>query len=252
MNAAFLNEIFASIQGEGPWVGERHIFVRFQGCDLRCRYCDTPASVSPAPGTAQAAFFDAPAAKDAMSNIERLANPVSPASLTELCSRLVLSGPSRPTISLTGGEPLLQHLFLAAWLPTVKDRYRIYLETSGIHADAVYVLRDLIDVVSMDIKLPSSTGLEPLWKEHERFLGSLRNTAVIVKAVVTRDTLLDDILASARLIAEEDASIPFILQPASGTLQPDSRMLVELQNSALGMIPDVRVIPQIHKMLNVP
>lgn len=34
-------EIFASINGEGPCAGELALFVRFQGCNLRCSYCDT-------------------------------------------------------------------------------------------------------------------------------------------------------------------------------------------------------------------
>src|SRR5208282_2838076 len=46
MKDARINEIFASIQGEGLWIGQRHIFVRFQGCDIHCRYCDTPAANS--------------------------------------------------------------------------------------------------------------------------------------------------------------------------------------------------------------
>jgi 7-carboxy-7-deazaguanine synthase len=37
-----VNEIFYSIQGEGIRVGRPCIFVRFQGCLLRCSWCDTP------------------------------------------------------------------------------------------------------------------------------------------------------------------------------------------------------------------
>jgi len=44
---AFVDEVFSSVQGEGPRIGERHIFVRFQGCNIRCRYCDTPAAIQP-------------------------------------------------------------------------------------------------------------------------------------------------------------------------------------------------------------
>src|SRR5438046_7733089 len=39
---AHLVEVFASVQGEAPWVGERQLFVRFLGCNLDCTYCDSP------------------------------------------------------------------------------------------------------------------------------------------------------------------------------------------------------------------
>ncbi len=36
-----ISEIFYSIQGEGSRAGERCVFVRLQGCELRCSWCDT-------------------------------------------------------------------------------------------------------------------------------------------------------------------------------------------------------------------
>ena len=36
-----IKEIFDSIQGEGPYVGEKQLFVRTTKCNLNCKYCDT-------------------------------------------------------------------------------------------------------------------------------------------------------------------------------------------------------------------
>jgi 7-carboxy-7-deazaguanine synthase len=37
-----ISEIFYSIQGEGELTGVPTIFIRTSGCNLRCRWCDTP------------------------------------------------------------------------------------------------------------------------------------------------------------------------------------------------------------------
>lgn len=250
MKSVAIQEIFASIQGEGPWVGERHIFVRFMGCDLRCVYCDTPAAVqietddrTGNPCRVQTAA--------GVNGYDKVPNPVSSADLTEFCSRLIIPGPSRPTLSLTGGEPLLQCSFLVEWLPLVKQRFRIYLETSGIHANAMLRLRDMVDVVSMDFKLPSATGLRPFWEEHNEFLSAARGRSIVVKAVVTKNTTREDLLTAARILADFDTSIPLVIQPAGGQFAPESSMLMAFQDAALRIIEHVRVIPQTHKILNV-
>jgi 7-carboxy-7-deazaguanine synthase len=252
MKDARLSEVFVSIQGEGPWIGERHIFVRFQGCDLRCRYCDTPAAIQVPRDDIDSECCKVQTSPRLPAVYEHVSNPVSAARLTGWCARLSIPGPSRSTISVTGGEPLLQHEFLAQWLPTVKRDHRVYLETNGIHFDAMDAVGNLVDIVSMDFKLPSATGLPPYWEEHERFLVAAAHARLFVKAVVTRDTQGADILLSARLIARRDVTIPLVLQPANGPLAPDTRTLIEFQDAALAIIPDVRVIPQVHKMLNVP
>ena len=39
MSSIKLKELFASIQGEGPLVGYKQIFMRLCGCNLKCKYC---------------------------------------------------------------------------------------------------------------------------------------------------------------------------------------------------------------------
>ena len=40
MNEIRISEVFSSYQGEGLYAGEKQIFVRFYGCNLKCCYCD--------------------------------------------------------------------------------------------------------------------------------------------------------------------------------------------------------------------
>ncbi len=245
MKTAFIDEIFSSVQGEGPRIGERHIFVRFQGCHIRCRFCDTPAAIQ--------LHGDICRAQRSLASWEQemVQNPLTADRLSQLCTRLALPGLLQ-VLSLTGGEPLLQRDFLSAWLPQMRPAFRIYLETNGIQFEALQQVVDFIDVVSMDIKLPSATGLRPFWEEHRKFLVATRGKECFVKAVMTNDTSLDDIITAARIISSTDPSVPFILQPASGNSAPAPAMLLAFQEKALEILGDVRVIPQVHKMLQVP
>ena len=115
-----VNEIFASIQGEGPYVGYKQLFVRFCNCNLKCNYCDTE-------------FMDG---KDY--NPCELADEVNKFSDVH-------------SVSLTGGEPLLQIEFLKDFLPRVNKK--IYLETNATLADKFIEVKPFIDIVSADIKL---------------------------------------------------------------------------------------------------
>lgn len=245
-----IDEVFASIQGEGPWTGQRHIFVRFIGCDLRCAYCDTPEAVKEPAGGGQRPCR----AQISPYSFERenLENPIPPLVLTGVCSRLVIRGPSRPIVSLTGGEPLLHREFLREWLPGMRSSFRIYLETNGIHHEAMKEMNRLVDIVSMDMKLPSATGQKARWEEHRAFLTAAAGTALFVKVVVTRTTTVDDIIAAARLLAEHDRRLIFVIQPAGGEYAPDLKDLIRFQHSALEVLDDVRVLPQVHRILGMP
>lgn len=145
--AANVVEVFSSIQGEGPWVGTRTLFVRFGECDLRCRWCDSPGTWLPADA---ARLERTPGAGD----FETVANPIEIAALAQACERLGLAG--HRFVSITGGEPLLQPGAVGALARALGGRGpRIYLETHGLAEPALADVIDAIDVVSMDWKLPS-------------------------------------------------------------------------------------------------
>lgn len=250
MTNAMIDEVFASMQGEGPWAGQRHIFVRFIGCDLRCGYCDTPEAVKE---TVESGARPCRAQRSPRSfDREELPNPIAPRALSALCERLILPGPSRPVVSLTGGEPLLHNTFLGEWLPSLQKQFLVYLETNGIQHDRMKELAGLVDRVSMDMKLPSATGERPRWDEHRKFLAAAAGSGLFVKIVVTRTTTDDDVVIAARLLAEHDQRLPFVIQPCGGSFAPAPVDLVRFQHLALGVLEDVRVIPQLHKVLGMP
>ncbi len=205
---AILHEIFSSRQGEGPYTGINMTFVRFQGCSLRCRWCDTPASLP----RHQATFrVESPPQSGLFRNEQ---NPCTLSQLNAICTEF-----DDEWIALTGGEPLEQSSFLAEWLPTLSLRRKILLETGGVLTRALHTVMPFVDVISMDLKLPSSTGMRAYWDTHREFLHTAHAAKknVYVKMVIDADTTAGDIQQASDLIAAIDANIPVIVQCASAT-----------------------------------
>ena len=241
---AKLIEIFSSIQGEGPRVGERMSFVRFEGCDLKCRWCDTPESFREHTEfrVEKVPFSD---------EWEDFPNPVMGKVLDQWLDHF-----SDPMVSLTGGEPLQQVGFLEEWLPSASSRHRFLLETNGVLPKALEKVFPWITTVSMDLKLPSSAKTGIFWREHEEFLRlAVKSPECYVKIVVTENTEEDDLNTAFELIQKIDESIPVILQPASATRSfnavPSMVRLGRIFEGSQRILKHVRVIPQTHKILGV-
>lgn len=243
---AILHEIFSSLQGEGPHVGEPMTFVRFQGCALRCQWCDTPAAL---PHTAPACRVETPPRSQRFENV---ANPLTGMQLTE---RLVAFPDD--TIACTGGEPLEQADFIAAWIPTLHPRRRILLETAGILTKALEQVLPCIDIVSMDLKLPSSTGMRPYWQAHAAFLAAAvaAGKEVYCKMIVTGRTTAADIAAAMHLVHRTAPQVPMIIQPATTTKDftdaPSEAAIAEVLQLCRTRLPRVEMIPQMHKVWGV-
>lgn len=241
--AAPIIEIFSSVQGEGPRIGERHLFVRFQDCELSCKFCDTPLSFV----SNKFCRVEYPPFSKKFRN---LTNPLTVEQLNEQIAEF-----TDAILSVTGGEPLQKAAFLSEWLPTLRPRFRVLLETAGVHFSEFRDLAQYVDIVSMDVKLPSSTGMHPWWREHEAFLKAAKGKELYVKAVVTSETTTEDVQRALELVASVDPSIPFILQPGSPFARfravPSVEQVGEWQTLAQKSLKDVRVIPQMHKQLGV-
>jgi organic radical activating enzyme len=226
-----VTDIFSSIQGEGVFIGAKQIFVRFKACNLSCSYCDERGKLA--------------------------ARWLTPLELMSEVRFLELSQGPHHSVSLTGGEPLLCADFLKAFLKLLRrDKMTVYLETNGTLPEKLGAVIDLVDIIAMDIKLPSSTGQRAYWKESLAFLKIAARKKAFVKAVVTAGTRTSDIKRAASLVRRIDRLMPFIIQPASpasyGGKNIDSKVLLKfLEAGSRTRLDNVRVIPQMHKTLGV-
>jgi 7-carboxy-7-deazaguanine synthase len=232
-------EIFRSFQGEGLRAGALQTFVRFAGCDRRCRYCDTPDSRA---SEIRKTRVDMGGGKRWIRD-----NPWTPEILAE-----AVAGMGGFPLCLTGGEPLLQADFLAEFLPLLPPGTQVHLETHGQRPKDFPKIAGFVASVAACAKLPSATG-EP-WdgEAFSEFLSAAKERGLFVKTVVTADTRLEEVEDAFRRVAAAGRSIPFVLQPVSprgGAEAPDVGTLETLAREGLRVLDDVRVIPQIHALM---
>jgi len=236
-------EIFSSIQGEGKYVGCRQIFVRLEGCNLDCTYCDTENEIGRHPHC----MVEEDAGSHALVSYE---NPLSVEQTTEIIAHLAGDVPHH-SLSMTGGEPLLHVPFIRELAARVS--LPIFLETNGTLDKALAECIDCIDFISMDIKLPDILSA-PVWDAHAHFLEVARAKDVYVKVVVAAETRAEDVEHAAHLVAEVAPAILLILQPVTpygGSAAPTPAQLLEFQRIALRHLSDVRIIPQTHRMMDL-
>lgn len=245
---SYLVEVFSAIQGEGPIVGTRQIFIRYLGCHIQCAYCDTPATHTK---QRQCRVERTPGLRD----FEPLPNPVAHTDLLEAIDQLEDFVGLHDSISITGGEPL-QHLrSLKGLIPLLKPRFALYLETDGILHEALASVADDFQWIGMDMKIPSATGLQPYWEEHKKFLAiAARSQAqVFVKLVVSQKTPDSEIQQAIDIIAAEDPSLLLVIQPVTpyGIVRhpPTPEQILRWQGLAKQRLQNVRVIPQTHKIM---
>ena len=243
MSEGFVSEIFSGIQGEGLLVGERQVFIRLAGCNLRCAYCDTPGSQEP---TESCRIEQTAGKRDFIT----LKNPLTAQQVAGRAKLLLSRVRQAPLSSLvfTGGEPLVQAGFLAETASLLKGS-KIMLETNGSLPDALPEVLHFIDVVSMDIKLPSVTSGPDLLQAHETFLRAAISKEVYVKIVVSSNTSVGEMLAAVNMISSVDPQIPLVLQPVTSQDTPSPSNILDWQKQCLAILDRVLVIPQCHKLM---
>jgi organic radical activating enzyme len=241
----YINEIFSSIQGEGYLAGRRQLFIRLAECNLDCCYCDTDHArldicrVETHPGSESFRSIPQPLP---LSNVLAI--------VRDWTERLP---GAHHSISVTGGEPLLYSETLGEWFSALRPVLPIHLETNGTMHIALEQVIQHVDFISMDMKLPSTSGCtEHLWGLHRDFLRVAVDKTVSVKIVVGNDSTVAEINQVCDIISDIDSSTPLFLQPLSAAgVGIDIRVahLLHLQEAAAARLPDIRVIPQMHRML---
>ncbi len=243
-----VTELFVSFQGEGLHAGRRQLFVRLGGCPLRCRWCDTPESLERGP-------FCRVFAPEGM---RVLPNPLPLDRLDHEVRRLQELAPPLHALAVTGGEPLAQAEALVAWRARSAVRLPVLLETAGILPGRLERVLPAVAIVSLDVKLPSNSGERPRWEEHAECirLAVAAGREVYVKMPVDGQTDPDEVALGARLVAEMGRGVPLFLTPIavpeSATLTIDAGTLHAFHALASRCHPDVRVLPQLHKVLGIP
>ena len=121
-----VNEVFETIQGEAYWTGTPSVFVRLQGCDVGCPWCDTKHTwgLSPAEEVPTHTM------------IRKTHDGPSYAALGASQLASIVCGFKARHVVLTGGEPCLYDLTELTGLLLAQSR-TVPIETSGappIHA----------------------------------------------------------------------------------------------------------------------
>jgi 7-carboxy-7-deazaguanine synthase len=101
-SSLWVQSIFYTLQGEGPFVGQPAIFIRLGGCNLKCYWCDTDFESSQWK----------PSLSEIMQTVEQLINP--------RCKLAVI----------TGGEPFRQNLAPLV-VQLLQRGLKVQIETNG-------------------------------------------------------------------------------------------------------------------------
>ena len=220
---AKITEVFDSVQGEGLYLGEKQIFVRFFNCNLSCTYCDTKL--------------------DRFTEYEP----------KELFEEIRLYRDKYHSISFTGGEPLLYVDFLKDIFKfTSRHGHRHYLETNGTLFSELEEIIDHIDIIAMDLKFPSSAGMGNLWQLHRKFLTIASRKEVFLKAIICQATYEEDLKEALAIIKEVSPASVLVLQPNNFENQSVlQEKLSDFREIANEQGVTTCVIPQIHKIMGL-
>lgn len=231
---ARVSEIFTSIEGEGIFVGKKTLFIRFSGCHLKCRWCDTKYALPLDSGT------------------EYQIDEIEDLIIREL-------QPFTYKVNFTGGEPLLQTHAVIKLADFIKKQTNLktYIESSCFDSELFSKVLPYMDICKIEFKTDDSKVVENevydnlLLNEIKCLeLAVESNKTTYIKIVVTNSTNLESfknlVYNISKKIRPSDI-VGFIIQPSHGVDQPTINKLLDTYDIVQPLFPEVRIIPQLHK-----
>lgn len=211
-----VNEIFYSIEGEGIRAGMPCVFVRFNGCNLDCNYCDTLYA------------HEFTVTEDNDMSVEDIINAIK----VYGC----------PNVTLTGGEPLLQLNIYDLIDNLAQLGYNVNVETNGSinvyskgnsHQDNV--------IYTVDYKCISSGVDRPKTLDNYTNLCSKD----VLKFVVSNQTDMDEAFRIIQTLKIANVNPHIYFSPVFGRIEP-SEIAEFLKSHGLH---NCKVQIQLHKIL---
>lgn len=209
-------EKFLSIDGEGPTAGELATFIRFQGCNLRCSWCDTKYSWAK----------------------EDITEKLSAHQIYKYIKNNKVNN-----VTLTGGEPLIQNNIEELLEILSKDEdLNVHIETNG--AVNIGKFKEAVKSSNIsyivDFKLPSSNMTQKMDMENLNLVS--KND--VYKFVVGSK---EDLQKSYEIITQHDLTSKCLvyLSPVFGNI--DMEYIVEFMKEK--NMNKVRLQAQLHKII---
>lgn len=226
-----INEIFTSISGEvgGAFPqGAVATFVRFQGCNLNCPWCDTKHSIPPA-------------------------TDKSYHMTVEMIEQNIRSN----NVVITGGEPLVQEAGLYKLIHhLLAKNYDVQVETNGTYGidRSGYAHKDTSRVSwVIDRKMYIKTTEEEFFKRHENVV---QNPKTIIKYAIENEKHLTDALFEIKHMNDQKypcrAAISIIETKNAKTSKTYLLRQALDKIMHLGITKNTLINTQLHKLINLP
>ncbi|GJD10054.1 7-carboxy-7-deazaguanine synthase [Galdieria sulphuraria] len=183
-----VSEIFASVQGEGPFVGRPSVFLRLALCNLQCAYCDTKYTW----------LFEEEKQQQVLTRIRekqrdkfdlkvyQKSSEVRNLSIPDVAKTVLnLSQGRIRAMVLTGGEPLIQRAALSSLLKSIlSEGYHVEIETNG----TIRPERLPVEGIRFNVSPKLSNSFQPFEKRiHRQVLQEFLNRDAIFKFVITQE-----------------------------------------------------------------